>query len=444
MEFDLVLAGGDVVADGAVRRLHVGITNGRVAALATEALRGRSTYDARGRWIFPGGVDTHVHFRDPGRTDKEDFGSGTRAAASGGITTVLDIQNNEPFTTDRAAAEEKLRIVAPKARVRFGVYGSVGVQNLERLAALAPSVCAFKVFMTQSTGSLTVTGLGELAEVFEAVRRTGRVLAVHAESDAIHQKAKVGLPDATASHVKARPPLAEAVAVAECVELCREFRTPINLPHLSTGRAATLVRRAKEDGLPISAATCPHYLFFDAADAAAGGEIFKVNPSIKYAEDREALLAAVKDGVVDHVHSDHAPHTLEEKGRPYGLAPSGIAGLQHQFSVLLELVARGRLAPPDVARLLCEAPARAFGLSDVGRIAVGASADLCVVDPSKSVTPRVEDLVSKAGSSPYVGRTLRGAPVAVYLGGRILWKDGLCVDDGAHGTPVVAALATSG
>jgi dihydroorotase len=439
MEFDLVVAGGETVSDGAIRRLDVGVADGKIAALSETPLRGRQVLDARGRWVFPGGVDTHAHFREPGRTDKEDFASGTRAAAAGGFTTVLEIQNNEPFTVDRARVDEKLALIAPKARTNFGVYGSVGVQNLDRLPECAPRVAAFKVFMTQSVGSLTVTGLGELAEVFRRVRDTGRVLAVHAEADAINLRAKVGLPDHVASHVLARPPLAESVAVAECIELCREYRTPLNLPHLSTARAVSLVRRAKEDGLPVSAATCPHYLYFDADDVARGDGAFKVNPSIKYAADREALIEGVKAGVIDHVHSDHAPHTAEEKARPYAAVPSGIAALQHQFSVLLELVARGRLTAPDLARLLCEAPARAFGLSEAGRIAVGLPADLCVVDPRREITVRREDLVSKCGVSPYVGRTFRGAPTATVLGGRVTWRDGACVDDGAYGRQVVVS-----
>ncbi|HYC77012.1 MAG TPA: dihydroorotase family protein [Planctomycetota bacterium] len=440
MDFDLVVKGGDVVADGTIRRADVGVKDGRIAAVSEEPLGGAETFDARGLHVYPGGVDTHCHFRDPGRTDKEDFVSGTRAAACGGITTVLDIQNNEPFTVDRVRAAEKLAVVAPKARVNFGVYGSVGMQNLERLRDLAPLVCAYKVFMTQSVGSLTVVDVGELLDVFRTVRDLGRVLAVHAEADGINRRAKEGLPDAPSSHVKARPPVAEAVAVAECVELCRATRTPLNLPHLSTARSVELVRRAKEDGLPISAATCPHYLYFDADDVERGGNVFKVNPSIKYAEDREALLDGVRDGVIDHVHSDHAPHTPEEKARSYAAAPSGIAGLQHQFPVMLELVARGRLAPPDVARLLCEAPAKAFGLRDVGRVAKGFRADLAVVDPSRVCTPTQDRLLSKAASSPYLARALRGSVVATLLGGRIVWRDGVEVDPDARGERLQPSL----
>jgi allantoinase len=438
--FDLVLAGGDVVADGRVRRLNVGVSGGRVAALSAEPLVGRDRLDAAGAWILPGGVDTHVHFRDPGRTDKEDFETGSRAALAGGFTTVLDIQNNEPFTVDAAAAREKLAIVAPKARTNYGIFGSVGVQNLARLAAMAPFVCAYKAFMTQSVGSLTVTGLGDLLDAMKAVKETGRVLTVHAENDAIHLRARQGLEDHVRVHAYARPRIAEAAAVAEAIELCRETGVRVNLPHLSTGRAATLVRRAKDEGLPISAATCPHYLYFTADDVARGDGLFKVNPSIKFAEDREALVAAVRDGTIDHVHSDHAPHTREEKGAAYGAVPSGIAGIQHQLLVLVDLVARGRLTPPDVARLLAEAPAKAFGLDDVGSIRVGARADLVVADPRAETVVRAEDLLSKAGTSPYVGRTLKGAVKSVVLGGRVLRRDGALVDDGAYGVRVEAVV----
>ncbi len=433
MEFDLVITDGDIVAEGQVRRRNVGVIAGRIAAISAEPLRGARSYDAKGLLVFPGGVDTHVHFRDPGRTDKEDFATGTRAAITGGFTTVLDIQNNEPFTVDVAAVKEKLSVIGPKARANYAIYGSVGVQNLARLKGMAPYVGAFKAFMTQSVGSLTVTGLGDLTEVFKAARETGRVLAVHSENDAIHLHAKAGLPDEVSSHVLARPPLAEAVAVAECLELVREYRTPINLPHLSTARAVELVRRAKEDGLPVSAATCPHYLLFTADDVAKGGGVFKVNPSIKYASDRDGLLKGLREGVIDHVHSDHAPHTAAEKAQNYAAVPSGIAGIQHQFLVLLGLAAEGKLTYPDVARALAEAPAKAFGLTDVGVLKAGARADFCLVAPDRPTLVARGDLVSKAATSPYIGRTFGSSIVGVVLGGRILIRDGVRTDDGAYG-----------
>ncbi len=424
MRFDLLLGGGTVVVGGALQRLDVAVREGRIAAVTTERVDAGETLDCRGLTILPGCIDTHVHFREPGRTDKEDFGTGTTAAAAGGITTVLEIQNNEPLTMDAAAAEQKLALVTHKARVNFAIYGNVGVQNLETLQELAPYVVAFKVFMTQSVGPLTVTDIGDLAKAFRAVAKTGRVLAVHAESDGIHRCMGTHLPNEAASHVKARPPVSEWIAVAEAIELARAFGTRLHLPHLSTARAVEHVRRAKEDGLDISAATCPQYLYFDAADVAREGNWLKINPAIKHDEDREALIEGVRSGVLDHVHSDHAPHTADEKRKSYRDAPSGLPGIQHEVPVLLDLHARGRLSLPDVARLLGEGPARAFDLAERGAVTPGYHADLTIVDPSGTTASAREDILSRAGHSPFIGRKLVGAVVATVVGGRIIYRDG--------------------
>src|SRR5262245_54074024 len=193
MEFDLVLSGGDAVVGGRVDRVNIGIADGRIRAVTSSSLTGKENLDCKGRIVLPGCIDTHVHFREPGRTDKEDFRSGTKAAAAGGLTTVLEIQNNEPFTTDRAAAQAKLDAIGKKALVNYGIYGSVGSTNLDQLEELAPLVVAFKVFMAQSVGHLCVPGLGDLARAFQAVARTGRVLAVHAESEEINKASSAGL-----------------------------------------------------------------------------------------------------------------------------------------------------------------------------------------------------------------------------------------------------------
>jgi allantoinase len=442
VEFDLVIIGGRVYLDGKFETRNIGVLDGRVAALAVEPLRARAggtRIDAAGRLVYPGTIDTHVHFRDPGRTDKEDFGTGTAAAAAGGVTTVLDIQNNIPLTTDADVARAKLEEITPKARVDFGIYGSVGVQNLDKLAGMADYVVAYKAFMTKSVGPLTVTDLGDLSKAFSALRGLGRVFTIHAESDAIVQVAKEGLPDHIASHVKSRPRVAEWVAVAEALELCREYRVPLNIPHISTGRAAMLVGRAKEDGLPVSGATCAHYLHFTDDDVVAGGAEWKVNPPIKFAEDREILLQAVKSGVVDHVHSDHAPHTREEKSKNFNAVPSGIPGVQHQLPALLDLAASGRIGYEDVGRLLCDGPARAFGLS-AGRLYLGSPADIVIVDPSGETVSSPSDLLSKTGHSIWCGRRVRGAVDWTLLKGAVVWSRTGGLGEGVRGTRVFAQV----
>jgi allantoinase len=439
VDFDLVLSGGDAVFGGRVERVNVGIANGRIAGVTSSPLNGRETLDCRGQVILPGCIDTHVHFREPGRTDKEDFRSGSRAAAAGGLTTVLEIQNNEPFTTDRTAAQSKIDTIGKKSMVNFGIYGSVGSTNLDQLDELAPLVVAFKVFMAQSVGHLCVPNLGDLARAFQAVARTGRVLAVHAESEEINKSCSAGLENAATSHDRARPAVSEAVAVSQAIELARTFGTRLHLPHLSTARAVTLVRQAKEDGLKLTAATCPHYLHFVAGDTAREGNALKVNPSIKSEADRDALLEGIRTEVIDHVHSDHAPHKPEEKALPYDQAPSGLAGAQYEVPSLLHLVHEGRLSLPQVASLISENPARAFGLAERGEIRQGWHADLTVVELGKPQDP-ARPVYSRAGPGAWSRKDLLGSVIATVVGGRIIFKDGQISDTPKRGARVEAVV----
>ena len=438
---DLLLTGAEVWTGSGLEPLYVAIRGGRIAALGGGAPPpARSTLDLPGRWLLPGMIDTHVHFREPGGTLKEDFGTGTAAAAAGGVTTVLEIQNNVPLTTDRATLDAKLALVSPKARVNFGLYANVGIGNLNELAAMAPDVVAFKVFMTQSVGPLTVTGVGDLWEVFRAVRGTGRPLAVHAESDAICRTARsAGLPREAASHIRSRPALAESIAVAEALELCAATGTPMNLPHLSTARAVELVAEAKRRGLPVSAATCPHYLIATDEDAAREGSLFVVNPAIKSADDRAALLEGLRTGVIDHVHSDHAPHTREEKAQAWPECPSGIAGIQHQLPILMDLHSRGELPLRDLVRAIGPAPATAFGLRERGRLEIGFHADLVALDPAGE-TVVGEDLRSRAGTSPWSGRSFRGRVDTTIVGGQVVVRGSELQDLQPGGHRVEAAF----
>ena len=398
--------------------------------------------DATGCWVLPGMIDTHVHFREPGRTDKEDFGTGTSSAVLGGVTTVLEIQNNEPLMTDGDSIRAKHALVAPKARCNYGVYANVGLENLHKLSAMAEDVCAFKVFMTQSVGPLTVTGLGDLLRAMQAVRPTGRVLAIHAESDGICKMSREGLPDKFSSHVLSRPAVAEAVAVGEALELCGVTGTPINLAHLSTARSVELVSAAKRRGLPVSAATCAHYLAWTEADTARGGGVFKVNPSIKSESDRLALLQGLRDGTIDHLHSDHAPHTPDEKSLSWARCPSGIAGIQHQLQFLLDLMQRGKLPLADLVRCTASAPAAAFSLTERGEIRDGFHADLVLIDPQRKQKVVVEDLATRAGATPWIGHTFDHSIRATLVGGQIAMLDGR-VCDGIHGRRVQPALLST-
>lgn len=424
MTLDLLLRGCEVFIDGALQRGDLGISAGRVVWPVPEGARAARVLDLQDCMILPGMIDTHVHFREPGRTDKEDFESGTRAAILGGVTTVLEIQNNEPLMTDVASLRAKHALVGPKSWCHYGLYANVGLENLPKLGELAEEVAAFKVFMTQSVGPLTVTGLGDLWRAMQAVRATGRVLAVHAEADSICKVAREGLPDTFASHARSRPALAEAAAVGEALELAAATGVPVNLAHLSTARAVELVGDAKRRGVAVSAATCAHYLRFTEDDVAREGAVLKVNPPIKSAADRTALLKGLREGVIDHVHSDHAPHTPDEKSRSWNGAPSGIAGIQYQLLELLEIHWRGELPLADLVRATSSAPARAFGLRDQGSLGSGSVADLVVISKDEPLVVQAGDIASRAGATPWMGCRFRSSIKATLVNGVIVAENG--------------------
>ena len=429
---DLLITGAQIFHEGALRRGNLAVAGGRIVLVGNETPAAAQVIDAPGCWVLPGMIDTHVHFREPGRTDKEDFESGTRSAVLGGVTSVLEIQNNEPLITDVDSLRAKHALVGPKARCHYGIYANVGLENLHKLQAMAADACAFKVFMTQSVGPLTVTGIGDLWRAMKAVRPTGRVLAVHAEADSVCKVAKEGLPDDFASHARSRPALAEAIAVGEALELCAATGTPINLAHLSTARSVELVADAKRRGLPISAATCAHYLAWTEADTARSGSVFKVNPPIKSESDRVALLQGLRDGCIDHLHSDHAPHTPAEKSLSWRKSPSGIAGIQHQLQFLLQLERSGELPLADLVRCTGTAPAAAFGLRERGEIRTGFHADIVLVDPNRAVVVTREDLATRAANTPWMGHRFESSIRATIVGGRVAMLDGV-VSEGFHG-----------
>jgi allantoinase len=427
LNLDLILRGADVYLEGRLQRVDLGVASGRVIYPLPVDASAQETLDVRGCIILPGMIDTHVHFREPGRTDKEDFESGTRSAVLGGVTTVLEIQNNEPLMTDVATLRAKHALVGSKSWCHYGLYANVGLENLAKLGELAEEACAFKVFMTQSVGPLTVTGLGDLWSAMQAVRPTGRVLAVHAESDSICKVAKLGLEDSFASHAKSRPALAEAIAVAEALELAEATGTSINLAHLSTARSVELVRAAKQRGVRVSAATCTHYLRFTDEDVAREGSVLKVNPPIKSAKDRAGLLAGLKDGTVDHVHSDHAPHTPAEKALAWSKAPSGIAGIQQQLLELVEIWRRDGISLDTLVSATSSAPALAFGLRNKGRLAHGAEADLVVVDLETPTVVSQESLATRARSTPWMGVRFQSSIRATIVGGHLACESGRCL-----------------
>ena len=427
------LVDGAVVVDGE-----------RIEAVVTELPSGLRTQDLGELALLPGLVDCHVHINEPGRTEWEGFDTGTRAAASGGVTTLVDMPLNcDPVTTSVDALETKLAATAGTYRVDVGFWGGVVPGNADKLGALAKrGVLGAKAFLCHSgIDDFPDSDEATLREAMIALRRAGVPLLAHAELD-------LGGPACDAgSHrhddwLESRPKSWEDAAIALLVRLCRETGCAVHVVHLSSSTAVPLLREARAEGLPITVETCPHYLCLTAEEIPPGETLFKCAPPIREAANREALWEALREGVIDFVISDHSPCTPDlkrkdperagasDRGGDFGLAWGGIASLSLGLgSVWREAHGRG-LVVEDVVRWMAAEPARFAGLSGrKGAIAAGMDADLAAWDLDVEWEVAPESLHFKHAVSPYVGRRVRGRCHRTWLRGEEVFR---LEGDGAH------------
>jgi allantoinase len=383
---------------------------------------------------MPGIVDTHVHLNEPGRTEWEGFATATRAAAIGGVTTLVDMPlNSIPATTTREAFAAKRAAAAGQCAVDVGFWGGVVPGNAGELAGLvADGVRGFKCFLIDSgVAEFGWVGEAELAPAMAILAGLGAPLLVHAELAGPIDAAAPGLatadPRRYATYLASRPPAAEEAAIALVTRLCRATRARTHIVHHSAASALDQLRSARAEGLPLTAETCPHYLHFTAEAIPDGATPFKCAPPIRDAANREALWRALSDGVLDLVASDHSPCSPGLKAIEAGdfvAAWGGVSGLQLALPVVwTEASARGH-SLADVVRWMSAGPARLAGLAGKGAIAAGRDADLVVFDDAAWATVTPQSIHHRHRVTPYAGETLRGAVAATYLRGQRVAEHG--------------------
>lgn len=428
--FDLVVLHGQCVTPGGVVAADVGVRDGRIAALgsllpATAA----ETFDARGLHVLAGVIDSHVHLREPGAEHKEDIATGTAAAALGGVTAVFDMPNNAPPTTTAEALADKARRARGRAWVDHAFFVGADATADCDLAALErlPGCAGVKLFVGSSTGGLLVEGDAAIRRVLASGRRR---VAVHAEDEArLRERRDLALAGAPATHPVWRDEETALRATRRVLALARETGRPVHLLHLSTAAEAALL--AKHRDLATVEVT-PQHLSLVAPDCyEVLGTRAQMNPPIRDRAHQDALWEAVRGGLADTLASDHAPHTREEKARPYPSSPSGLPGVQTLVPLMLDHVARGRLSLERFAELASAGPARVFGVAGKGRLAVGWDADLTLVDLACRREITGGSVASRCGWTPFHGRVCTGWPVATVVRGRVVARDGALV-----GSPV--------
>ena len=441
---DLVIRGGTLVTGQGERRGALAIREGRIVAVDRDDAmpEARETIEATGRHVLPGIIDTHVHLRDPGKVEREDWLTGTQAAAAAGITTILEMPLAIPPVYTAAILRDRAAIVQPRSIVDFGLYAGASGDNLDEIEPMAAAgAIAYKTFRTnppkgrehEFTG-ICCPDAGKMLEVMERTARTGLLHVVHAEEqqilDVTEARARAtGRHDGRA-HALARPEVAESASVAQCIALARATGARLQIAHMSAAVAVDLVARAKAAGVRVTAETCPHYLMFTDDALAQWGPYAKCNPPLRPQETQDRLWEAVGTGVIDVIGTDHSPYMASEKA-PFvdniWDATAGLPGLEEFVPLMLTAVHRGRLGLPQVARLMSENPARLFGLwPRKGNLAAGADADVVIVDTR---IERVHDhrtlyTKSRETSLIYDGMRLHGFPVVTVVRGKIVMRDG--------------------
>ena len=425
-----------VVTPGAVRSAAVLVEDGAIRAIVppgevpSDALVHRFGDLA----ILPGLVDTHVHLNEPGRTEWEGFATGTRAAAAGGYTMLVDMPLNcLPATTNVAALDAKRAAAQGKCRVDWAAWGGVVSGNENDIESLAAAgVLGFKCFLVHpGIDGFTMVTEPQLRAALPHVARTGLPLLVHAELPGPIDAAAPALADADwrsyATYLKSRPDEAELAAIRQMISLCREFGFRLHIVHLATSKGIDLLRSARAEGLPVTVETCPHYLYAAAETIAEGATLWKCAPPIRNAENRDKLWQGLRDGAIDLVVTDHSPCTPAMKGLSEGnfqAAWGGIASLPIALSAVWTEAHRRGFTLSAIPQWMAESPARLAGCARKGRIAPGCDADFVIFDPEAEFQVTQSHLRQRHAISPYEGEWLKGTVRKTYLRGEMIFDDG--------------------
>ncbi|ANG95537.1 dihydroorotase [Brucella pseudogrignonensis] len=419
--FDTILKGATIVNHDGIGQRDIGIRNGRIEAIDSLAAGSAGeVIDCTGLHILPGVVDSQVHFREPGLEHKEDLETGSLAAVLGGVTSVFEMPNTKPLTTSAETLDDKIRRGRHRMHCDFAFWvggtrdNAKDVAELERL----PGAAGIKVFMGSSTGNLLVEDDEGVRSILKNTRRRA---AFHSEDEfRLKERENLRVEGDPSSH----PVWRDVTTALQCTErlvgIARETGARIHVLHISTAEEIDFLQGHKD------VATCeatPHHLTLSADEYATLGNLIQMNPPVREKRHRDGVWKGIDQGIIDVLGSDHAPHTLDEKQKSYPASPSGMTGVQTLVPIMLDHVNAGKLSLERFVDLSSHGPNRIFGMARKGRIAVGYDADLTIVDMKRRETITHEQAGSKAGWTPYHGKTVTGWPVGTFVRGiKVMWE----------------------
>lgn len=426
----LLITNARLINEGHIRDADVLIDGERIEKVADSIAPKDNVevLDAGGRYLLPGMIDDQVHFREPGMTNKGDIVSESTAAIAGGITSFMDMPNVTPQTTTRAALADKYRGAAGRARANYAFYLGATNSNIEEIKALEINdACGIKAFMGASTGDMLVDDPDTLERLFA---NAPLIVVTHCEhtptirDNEAKAKAEFGEDVPMSEHPRIRSATACLTSSSIAVELARRHDARLHILHLTTAIEMGLFSRASRHEKRITAEACVHHLWFDESRYDDLGTKIKCNPAIKTAKDREALLAAVNDGRIDIIATDHAPHTASEKRRSYFKAPAGLPLVQHALLTLFDLARDGKIPLETIVDKTSHAVADVFGVVDRGYVREGYFADFVLIDASSPCTVDSSNLLYKCHWSPFEGHTFSATVDATIVNGTVVYRNG--------------------
>jgi len=423
--FNLIIKNGSCYINGKLEKTDIAINNGKIEKIGKLSLNSSKVFDATDKIVLPGIIDTQVHFREPGSTDREDLESGSRAAVLGGVTSVFEMPNTNPPTSNLIEFNKKLDLAKNRMHCNYAFYFGATPENVDQLAKLKglEGCCGVKLFAGSSTGKLLVDKEKDIEKV---ISNSDRIVSIHSEDEEILNLRKKFIKEGDVhSHPEWRNAECAMSSTRRVVKIAERYNKQIHVLHVTTKEEVDFLAMHKKN---VTFEITPQHLTLYAPDCYDKlGSFAQMNPPIRKKEHFDRLWVAVKNSVVDVLGSDHAPHSKEDKNKKYPASPSGMPGVQTILPIMLNHINNEKLSLDQLVKLMCENPCKIFGIKKKGYLKEGYDADLTIIDMNKNVTIKNEMIASKCGWTPFDNYKVKGFPVATIVNGSIVMKDGKVV-----------------
>jgi len=420
--YKILIKNGTIVDSKTQIKKDVLISNGKIKKVEKNINpQADRIIDACQKFIIPGVIDPQVHFREPGLTHKEDIESGARSAVCGGITTFFEMPNTNPATTNSKLLEEKFKIAEKSSVANFSFFLGATPNNIDEIKNLKGN-CGVKIFMGSSTGDLLVDRDSDIEKIF---KYCNKIIAIHSEDEQVlNETAKTIKNPNFSDHPNMRPVKAAVTSTNKAINFALKYKKRLHILHLSTSEEVKIIRKIKNTGL-VTSETTPQHLLLNAPDIYDDiGSYAQMNPPIREKHHQEELWKGLFDGTINCIATDHAPHTIQEKNKPYGIAPSGMPGVETSLPLMLNQVNKGKITLQDIIKWMCENPAKIYQIKNKGFIKEGFDADIALVDLNKIKTIRAKNMQSKCGWSAFEGLEVKGWPIMTIVNGNIVYENG--------------------